>query len=65
MVKEEILSPEQVRESLFDNRRNSIMLDGIREYIKRNHTHYTLEQVFEFNCTILGAYQLYHDEKND
>lgn len=63
MPQEEILSIVQLRESLFENRRNKLMLDGIRQYIKRNHTHYSLEQIFELNATILGAFQLYHENE--
>jgi len=60
MKKEEILKSIDLRQSIFDSRRNQTMLDGIRQYIKRNNEHYSLEEIFEFNATILGAFQLYH-----
>ncbi len=64
MPSEKILTIKQLRESIFDNRKNKISLEGIMEYFRRNNEYYSLEETFEVNATILGAIDLYHGESN-
>jgi hypothetical protein len=64
MVREEILTIQQLRESIFENRANQIILRGIYEYIKRNENEYKVEEVFEVCCTLVGATRIYHKNKN-
>lgn len=64
MLKEEILTKKELIDSVFENRRNLPILDGIREYFKRNHEHYSLKTIFIINSMIVGAYELYHNKEN-
>lgn len=63
MPKEPILSIQQLRESIFENRTNKTSICGIIEYFKRNHHHYTLEETFEVNTMCVGCLEIFHDEK--
>lgn len=63
MVTEELLTITQLREIIFENRKNKISLMGIQEYFKRNEKHYKLEEVFQVISMILGALKLYHNDE--
>lgn len=62
-MKEEILSVKDLRDSVFENRLNKRILVGIREYFKRNHEYYSLQETFEVNAMLIGAAELYHVDK--
>jgi len=63
-MKEEILTEQELIDCVFDNRKNEIQLDGIREYFKRNNEYYSLKTTFVVNSMIIGAYRLYHEKEN-
>ena len=59
MREEEILSAKQLMDSIFEGRKSDICIQGIKEYFRRNHEHYSLQEVFEINALIVGTYYLY------
>lgn len=62
MREEEILSVKQLRDSIFEGRKSDICIQGIKEYFKRNHENYSLQEVFEVNALLVGTYYLYIKE---
>lgn len=61
-MKEEVLTVKQLRESIFENRNSNIILQGIREYVKRNENEYSLKQTFQLMTMIVGSTKLYCED---
>lgn len=63
MAQTEILTIEQLRQCVFENRTNKVTLEGIIDYFRENQNYYNLRETFEINAMVLGALELYHDNK--